>query len=91
MVDNGGRRLGIDRRQYSYTEHIPARRSDDNGRRSGSDRRSGNGFERRNSIDRRLIEYAADIYAKIKERRNENGRRSGMERRAAFAAELVMI
>ena len=90
MVDNGGRRLGVDRRQYSYTEHIPARRSDD-GRRSVSDRRSGSGFERRNSIDRRLIEYAADIYAKIKDRRNENGRRSGMERRAAFAVELARI
>ena len=87
MVDNGGRRLGIDRRQYSYTGHIPARRSDE-GRRSGFDRRSGS--NRRNGTDRRIVEYAADIYAKIKDRRNENGRRSGIERRAAFAAELAL-
>jgi hypothetical protein len=37
-MDNGGRRLGIDRRKYSYTIHIPERRS-------GKDRRSG--FDRR--------------------------------------------
>jgi len=87
MVDNGGRRLGVDRRQYSYTGHIPARRSDD--RRTEFDRRGG--FDTRNGIERRLIEYAADIYAKIKNRRNENGRRNGIERRTAFAAELARI
>ena len=36
--DNGGRRLRIDRRQFSYTMHIPERRS---------------GKERRNGLDRR--------------------------------------
>jgi len=36
--DNGGRRLGIDRRQFSYTMHIPERRSGKE-RRSGLDRR----------------------------------------------------
>jgi len=36
--DNGGRRLGIDRRQFSYTMHIPERRSGKE-RRSGFDRR----------------------------------------------------
>jgi hypothetical protein len=36
--DNGGRRLGIDRRQFSYDEHIPERRSLKD-RRSGIDRR----------------------------------------------------
>ena len=33
-----GRRLGIERRQFSYTQHIPERRSGKD-RRGGSDRR----------------------------------------------------
>jgi hypothetical protein len=37
-VDNGGRRSGGDRRNYSYTLHIPERRSGKE-RRSGDDRR----------------------------------------------------
>ena len=41
MVDNGGTRLGIDRRNFEYSAYIPERRS-------GRDRR--NGFDRRNSI-----------------------------------------
>lgn len=36
--DNGGRRSGVDRRQYSYSSHIPERRSDED-RRDGEDRR----------------------------------------------------
>ena len=36
--DRGGRRSGIDRRQLSYTVHIPERRCGDE-RRSGKDRR----------------------------------------------------
>jgi hypothetical protein len=36
--DNGGRRSGIDRREFSYFEHIPERRSVRD-RRSGIDRR----------------------------------------------------
>jgi hypothetical protein len=36
--DKGGRRLGIERRQFSYDEYLPERRS-------GKDRRSG--FDRR--------------------------------------------
>ena len=39
--DNGGNRIGIDRRQFEYTAFIPERRS-------GTDRRKG--FDRRNSI-----------------------------------------
>ena len=35
---NGGRRSGIDRRRFSYTEHIPECRSGKE-RRSGFDRR----------------------------------------------------
>ena len=38
LPDNGGRRLGVDRRQFSYTQHIPERRSGKE-RRSGLDRR----------------------------------------------------
>jgi len=37
-LDNGGRRSGGDRRNYSYTLHIPERRNG-NDRRSGEDRR----------------------------------------------------
>lgn len=36
--DKGGKRLGLDRRQYSYDKHIPERRSGKD-RRSGLDRR----------------------------------------------------
>ena len=39
--DNGGRRSGIDRREFSYSEHIPERRSVKD-RRSGIDRRLNN-------------------------------------------------
>jgi hypothetical protein len=38
-LDNGGRRSGGDRRNYSYTLHIPERRNG-NDRRNGEDRRS---------------------------------------------------
>jgi len=38
LHDNGGRRTGIDRRQFSYTAHFPERRSGKE-RRSGFDRR----------------------------------------------------
>jgi len=37
-LDNGGRRSGGERRNYSYTLHIPERRNGNN-RRSGEDRR----------------------------------------------------
>ena len=39
LPDNCGRRSGIDRREFSYTAHIPERRSGKE-RRSGVDRRS---------------------------------------------------
>jgi hypothetical protein len=38
ILDNGGRRFGGDRRNYSYSLHIPERRSG-NDRRNGIDRR----------------------------------------------------
>ena len=38
LPDNGGRRLGIERRVFLYDQYIPERRSEEN-RRSGKDRR----------------------------------------------------
>ncbi len=38
ITDNGGKRLGLDRREFSYDEHSPERRSDKD-RRSGLNRR----------------------------------------------------
>lgn len=62
--DNGGRRTGIERRHFSYSAHIPERRSGED-RRSGKDRRSGvdrrtpnssfTGSERREGKDRRAF------------------------------------
>jgi len=49
LKDNACRRSGIDRRQYSYSTHIPERRRED--RRIGEERRSGK--ERRGGKDRR--------------------------------------
>ncbi len=40
VIDNGGRRTGIDRREFLYAIHLPERRSDKD-RRGGFDRRSG--------------------------------------------------
>ena len=44
LADNGGTRLGIDRRKFTYTTYIPEKRS-------GMDRRKG--FDRRNSLNHR--------------------------------------
>ena len=38
LHDNGGRRVGIERREFSYYEYFPERRSGKD-RRSGNDRR----------------------------------------------------
>ena len=38
LPDNGGRRLGIERREFSYDEYFPEQRSGKD-RRSGLDRR----------------------------------------------------
>ena len=48
LRDNGGRRSGIDRRQFLYTGHIPERRAVED-RRSRVDRRCGE--DRRNRND----------------------------------------
>ncbi len=51
IADIGGRRLGTDRRQFSYYFHIPERRSGID-RRSGFDRRS-ECYSYRGDIERR--------------------------------------
>ena len=60
--DNGGRRSGVDRRQFSYTGHIPERRAGEDrrsrvDRRYGEDRRNGNDktveINRRSGLERR--------------------------------------
>ncbi|MBW1892394.1 MAG: hypothetical protein JRI91_01680 [Deltaproteobacteria bacterium] len=38
LIDNGGRRVGTDRRQFLYTSYIPERRESSD-RRLGQDRR----------------------------------------------------
>ena len=58
LQDNGGRRLNIDRRQFSYTNHIPDRRSSKD-RRSSMDRRSVR--EQRSGQDRRAVFAAAFV------------------------------
>ena len=75
IIDNGGRRLGLERRQYEYTDHIPARRVHEE-RRSGMDRRL------TICIDRR--KRSLDI-SRIKERRTGMERRNCMKRRRNFA------
>ncbi|MFC1828227.1 hypothetical protein ACFL0O_01280 [Thermodesulfobacteriota bacterium] len=58
IIDYGGRREGIDRRQDSQPLDFPERRSDEDrrigtDRRSGQDRRSIKGFRAIVGIDRR--------------------------------------
>jgi hypothetical protein len=54
IFDNGGRRLGIERRQFSYLLHIPERRSGVD-RRFSKDRRYATGIELENGKERRRI------------------------------------
>lgn len=78
IIDNGGRRLGVDRRQFSYTNHIPDRRR-------GHDRRTG--FDRRDNIDRRSDKVI--IIKNGKDLRKGNDRRNSPERRATFSTALA--
>ena len=81
LKDNGGRRLDIDRRQFSYTNYIPDRRVCEN-RRVCIDRR--NGMDQRNGMERRSGKIIKMNHGK--ELRKGKERRSGLERRATFAA-----
>lgn len=53
MADNGGSRIGIDRRQFNYSTYIPERRS-------GKDRRKG--FDRRGSIAQRKYSERRNVF-----------------------------
>ena len=79
IQDNGGRRLGIERRLLAHNTHIPERRSDQD-RRIVPDRRSG--MDRRSAPDRREGQY---ISPTVLEMRKVKDRRVLVERRAAFA------
>ncbi|MDL2124149.1 MAG: hypothetical protein LWX51_13980 [Deltaproteobacteria bacterium] len=52
ILDNGGRRFGIERRKFSYTNYFPERRFG-NDRRKGVDRRKG--CAHREGIERRSV------------------------------------
>jgi hypothetical protein len=80
------RHIGFDRRQFSYTLHIPERRT-------GLDRRSG--FDRRCGRDRRVFSdprgaaarkagHPGDDPRRTRERRSGFDRRCGTERRVGF-------
>ncbi len=53
IIDNGGRRIGIERRVFSYAHHIPERRSN-NGRRNWVDRRVEKKIVRALDFERRV-------------------------------------
>jgi len=88
LIDNGGRRIGVKRREFSYTNHLPNGRSEKD-RRSGADRRSG--LERRQGTDRRSDEV---IFKKTQRPENDlregNDRRSGVERRVVLTKALTI-
>lgn len=91
QIDNGGRRTAMDRRRFSYADHIPERRSGHD-RRGASDRRTGQDRralqDRRSGDDRR---QDSEPSAKVidlrtgRERRTPSDRRRELERRVAFA------
>ena len=88
LIDNGGRRVGIDNREFSYTNHVPNRRTQED-RRSGAYRRSG--LERRQGTDRRSGEVIfKKIHGPENDLREGIDRRSCVERRAAFAKTLTI-
>lgn len=88
LRDNGGRRSSIDRRRFSYSGHIPERRSGEDrridlDRRMGIDRRCDP--DRRSGIDRRTGRAQVIDLLNVrsgKERRRLEDRRTGEERRS---------
>ena len=87
LIDNGGRRIGVKRREFSYVNHLPNGRSEKD-RRSGVDRRTG--LERRKDRDRR---NGMIIVKKIQRPENDLregiDRRTGLDRRRFFTGALV--
>ena len=88
LKDNGGRRIGIKRRELSYTIHVPNGRSKKD-RRNGVDRRSG--LERRKDRDRRSGKI---IFKKIQRPKNDLregiDRRNGLDRRVVFSTDIAI-
>ena len=87
LRDKGGRRLGLERRRFSYNIHIPERRCGED-RRKSLDRRNDkdrrDGIDRRNDIERRSGEERAisrERRVGNKDRRSGVDRRSGLDRR----------
>ena len=74
-IDNGGRRLGIDRRHLSIPPKGVDRRSN-NERRSGTERRTTWTFPE-DSPEERRSSFRMDFYGLI----DKGGRRSGIDRR----------
>ena len=85
LSDHGGRRIGLDRRRFSYAEHIPERRCGED-RRSGIDRRTGvdrrSGMDRRAATERRATERG--------DRRENQNRRDTDERRGSDDRRAVL-
>ena len=89
LIDNGGRRSGFERRQFSYTNHIPERRNIQE-RRMLPDRRQLT--DRRYCVDPGTADNGLESPKNmmgLKWRRKKQERRSDYERRAAFAAVLA--
>ena len=88
LIDNGGRRIGIKRRELSYPIHVPNGRSKKD-RRNGVDRRSG--LERRKDRDRRSGKI---IFKKIQRPKNDLregiDRRNGLDRRVVFSTDIAI-
>ena len=81
LIDNGGRRLGVDRRLFSYTSHIPDRRR-------GHDRRTG--LDRRDHMDRRNRRGDNKKKWERDDLREGKDCRSSPERRATFSTALAI-
>jgi len=88
LIDNGGRRIGVKRREFSYTNHLPNGRSEKD-RRGGVDRRSG--LERRKDKDRRSGKIT---FKKIQRPENDLregiDRRNGLDRRVVFSTDIAI-
>ena len=65
----GGRRIGIDRRQFSYDAHIPERRC---------------GLDRRSNIDRRAGQERRSYFTTILDKKSGTDRRRSKDRRVVF-------
>jgi len=86
LSDHGGRRVGFERRHFSYSEHIPERRCGED-RRSGVDRRLG--VDRRSGMDRRA--FAERRATERGDRRETQTRRLAQERRLADDRRGAMV